>query len=98
MPTWRCTSLSNGVLGHGQRMDGSYTRWDTNYYKSGGSAVSVRLGYTRSGVTTYSSYFTISSGQTVNKTWTKLGDYMCYNTTGILNYSGGTYQTPAAHC
>ncbi|WP_018562910.1 MULTISPECIES: hypothetical protein [unclassified Streptomyces] len=51
-----------------------------------------------SGSTTYSSYFTISSGQTVKKSWTKFGDYFCYNSVGVLNYSGGTFQTPAAHC
>lgn len=99
-PNLRCTSLSNGVLTHGKRdlYPDPYTGITTTYYKSGGSSVSVRLGYSMSGSTTYSSYFTISSGQTVTKSWQKFGDYLCYNSTGVLNYSGGTYQTPAAHC
>ncbi|MER5311089.1 hypothetical protein ABT034_25240 [Streptomyces sp. NPDC002773] len=61
--------------------------------------MSVRLGYSMNGSTTYSSYFTISSGQTVTKSWQKFGtDWLCYNSVGILNYSGGNFQTPAAHC
>ncbi|KOG23605.1 hypothetical protein ADK34_19940 [Streptomyces viridochromogenes] len=97
-PTVRCTSLSNGILTHGQREVYPYTYWDTTYYKSGGSTVNVRLGYIKQGVTTYSSYFNISSGQTVKKTWSKFGDHMCYGTTGVLNYSGGTFQTPVTGC
>ncbi|MEU5398869.1 hypothetical protein ABZ348_06155 [Streptomyces sp. NPDC005963] len=97
-PSHRCTSLSNGILTHGKWDDYPYTGIRTIYYKSGGSAVSIRLGYTMSGSTTYSSYFTISSGQTTTKNWSKFGDYRCYNSTGVLQYSGGTYQTPAAHC
>ncbi|WP_186785325.1 hypothetical protein [Streptomyces misionensis] len=51
-----------------------------------------------SGSTTYSSYFTTLSGQTVSKHWQKSGSYMCSDSVGVLNYSGGTYQTPTAHC
>lgn len=97
-PSVRCTSLSNGVLTHGKSDAYPYTHIYTGYYKSGGSSVSIRLGYSMSGSTTYSAYFTISSGQTVTKSWDKFGDYLCYNSVGVLNYSGGTYQTPAAHC
>ncbi|MDL2080747.1 hypothetical protein QNN03_30305 [Streptomyces sp. GXMU-J15] len=51
-----------------------------------------------SGSTKYSSSFSISSGETKSKSWSKSGSYMCYNSVGLLSYSGGTYQTPAAHC
>ncbi|WAX80072.1 hypothetical protein [Streptomyces sp. KMM 9044] len=64
----------------------------------GGSAVSVRLGYILSGSTTYSGYFSISSGQTVKKSWSRSGNYLCYSSTGVLNYSGGTFQTPSTKC
>ncbi|MGW0121881.1 hypothetical protein [Streptomyces sp. NPDC003327] len=97
-PRERCTSLSNGVLTHWQRLSLPYTKWDTKYYKSGGSAVSVRLGYSTRGATTYSTAFTISAGQTVTRTWQQIGDYTCYSSVGILTYSGGTFQTPAATC
>ncbi|MFG2680726.1 hypothetical protein [Streptomyces sp. NPDC048392] len=51
-----------------------------------------------SGSTTYSGYFAVSSGKTVRKSWSKSGSYMGYNSTGVLNQSGGTLQTPTAHC
>lgn len=97
LPIERCTTLSNGILYH--KKDGNNpTSLRTTYSKTGGSTVTVRLGYSMSGSTTYSSYFSISSGQTVAKSWSKSGSYMCYNSTGVLNYSGGTFQTPTAHC
>ncbi|MDT9682085.1 hypothetical protein RND61_08355 [Streptomyces sp. TRM76323] len=99
-PSLRCTKLSNGVLSHGKRdlYPTHGTGVHTTYYKSGGSAVSVRLGYTMSGSTTYSSYFSISSGQTVTRSWTASASALCLSSVGILNYSAGSYQTPAAHC
>ncbi|MFE5899862.1 hypothetical protein ACFQ67_21025 [Streptomyces sp. NPDC056488] len=97
-PAERCTSLSNGILTHWQRSTLPTVSLTTTYYKSGGSAVSVRLGYSQSGTTAYSPYFSISSGQTVKRTWTRTHDYYCYSSVGILNYSGGNYQTPAAAC
>jgi hypothetical protein len=97
LPIERCTTLSNGVLYHKKDYNNP-TKLFTGYSKTGGSAVRIRLGYSMSGSTTYSSYFSISSGQTVQKQWEKSGSYMCYNSVGVLNYSGGTYQTPAAHC
>ncbi|MER5706624.1 hypothetical protein [Streptomyces sp. NPDC002122] len=99
-PNLRCTKLSNGVVSHGQRDTFPTVTLSTSYYKSGGSTVSVRLGYTQAGTTVYSSYFNISSSQTVTKSWTRNHkDYWCYNSVGILQQSGGTsYQTPAAHC
>jgi hypothetical protein len=99
-PNLRCTKLSNGVLSHGKRdLYPTYgTGINTTYYKSGGSSVSVRLGYNMNGSTTYSSYFTISSGQTVTRSWKASPSSLCLNSVGILNYSGGHFQTPAAHC
>jgi hypothetical protein len=97
LPTERCTSLSNGVLVHKKDYNNPTKIW-TTYNKTGGSTVSVRLGYSMSGSTTYSSYFSISAGQTVQRYWEKSGSYMCYSSTGVLNYSGGTFQTPSAHC
>ncbi|MFC9795260.1 hypothetical protein [Streptomyces sp. NPDC057695] len=100
-PNLRCTKLTNGVLSHGKRdlYPTFGTGVTTTYYKSGGSAVSVRLGWSLGGgSTTYSSYFTISSGQTVTKSWQTSVNNLCLNSTGFLSYSGGTFQTPAAHC
>ncbi|MFF8265008.1 hypothetical protein [Streptomyces virginiae] len=99
-PNLRCTKLTNGVLSHGKRdlYPTFGTGVTTTYYKSGGSAVSVRLGYSMSGATKYSSYFTIGSGQTVRRSWTASASSLCLNSVGILNYTGGNFQTPAAHC
>ncbi|WP_158810499.1 hypothetical protein [Streptomyces leeuwenhoekii] len=97
LPTERCTSLSNGIVYHKKDYNNPTSIY-TTYSKTGGSSVSVRLGYSVSGSTTYSGYFSIGSGQTVQKSWSKSGAYMCYKSTGVLNYSGGTFQTPSAHC
>ncbi|WP_159042153.1 hypothetical protein VM636_30140 [Streptomyces sp. SCSIO 75703] len=97
LPVERCTSMSNGVLLHKKDYNNPTDLW-TRYDKTKGTAVSVRLGYSMSGSTTHSSYFTISSGGSVTKHWQKSGTYMCYSSTRVLNYSGGTFQTPAAHC
>lgn len=71
----------------------------TTYYKSGGSAVSIRLGWALGGGgTTYSSSFTISSGQTVTRFWQTSASNLCLNSYGWLSTSGASYQTPAAHC
>ncbi|MFJ6106045.1 hypothetical protein ACIQHY_34295 [Streptomyces sp. NPDC092359] len=100
-PNLRCTSLTNGVLTHGKRdlYPTFGTGVTTTYYKSGGDPVSVRLGWALGGGNaTYSSYFTISKNQTVTRSWTTSVDNLCLNSTGFLSYSGGTFQTPAAHC
>ncbi|GAA3305030.1 hypothetical protein [Streptomyces cinereospinus] len=97
LPIERCTTLSNGVLVHKKDYNNPTRIW-TTYDKTGGSTVSVRLGYTLSGGTTYSGYFSISSGQTVQRSWSRSGAFMCYSSTGLLDYSGGHFQTPAAHC
>ncbi|WP_338781149.1 hypothetical protein [Streptomyces sp. DG1A-41] len=96
-PTERCTSLSNGILYH-KKTNSAPTNIYTTYSKTGGSKTSVKLGYSMRGDTHYSASISISSGQTKQKSWKLTGDYGCYNSTGLLKYSGGTYQTPAAHC
>lgn len=93
LPIERCTSRSNGVLVH-EKDYNNPTSLGTRYDKTGGSTVSVRLGYSMSGSTTYSSCFDTSSGGSVTKSWQKSGSYMCYNSTGVLNYCGGTFQRP----
>ncbi|GAA3380883.1 hypothetical protein GCM10020367_69970 [Streptomyces sannanensis] len=50
------------------------------------------------GSTTYSSYFSIRSGQTVLKSWGVGSSAYCKSMTGVFNYSGGTFQTPTTHC
>lgn len=98
LPIERCTTLSNGILIHKKDNNDPTGLW-TTYYKSAGSTITdMRLGYNLDGTTWYSSSFSISAGDTVSKSWSKAGSYMCYNSVGLLTYSGGTYQTPAAHC
>ncbi|MFD4626563.1 hypothetical protein [Streptomyces sp. NPDC058475] len=98
-PMQRCTKLSNGVLVNWKTYNSdNYTHIHTRYDKTGGSTVSVRLGYSMGSSTVYSSYFNISSGGSSQKDWTKFGDSACTSSVGLLNYSGGTYQTPSAHC
>ncbi|MZD08176.1 hypothetical protein GTW43_24270 [Streptomyces sp. SID5785] len=58
----------------------------------------VRLGYSLSGSTHYSAYFSIGSGKTVKKSWGLSSGSYCKSMTGVLNYSGGTFQTPTTHC
>ncbi|MEV7797282.1 hypothetical protein AB0O68_35915 [Streptomyces sp. NPDC087512] len=94
-PMERCTTLSNGIL-YNKQISG--TTVYTTYSKTGGSTVSVRLGYTYNGSTTYSSYFSIGSGQTVKKSGGLGSTAYCKSMTGVLNYSGGTFQTPSTHC
>ncbi|MFD5854923.1 hypothetical protein [Streptomyces chartreusis] len=94
-PMERCTELSNGYLYNKQS---SNDKVFTTYSKTGGSSVRVRLGYTYRGSTHYSSYFSISSGDTVKKEFKPSGFNYCQSVTGVLNYSGGTFQTPSTHC
>ncbi|KOT37566.1 hypothetical protein ADK41_19650 [Streptomyces caelestis] len=97
-PHERCTSLSNGVLYHSKRASSSGTTLRTGYDKDGGSTISAQLGYSMSGTTKYASAVSIANGQNKSKSWTVSGDKACLNSVGLLSYSGGSYQTPAAHC
>ncbi|WP_157876743.1 hypothetical protein [Streptomyces graminilatus] len=98
-PMERCTTLTNGILYHVKRYIGPGTNIYTTYSKTGGSTVSgVQLGYNKGGTNRYSSSFSISSGDTVKKTWTVDEDKSCDTSTGLLKYPGGSYQTPVTHC
>jgi hypothetical protein len=95
LPTERCTSLSNGILAVSQNSNGLVS---TEYYKSGGSTISAKLGYSRSGTSHYGSAVSIAVGATKRATWSLGASTFCTSTVGLLSYSGGTYQTPASHC
>ncbi|WP_240957754.1 hypothetical protein [Streptomyces chilikensis] len=99
-PRERCTSLGNGVLAHSKRRnsDLNTTVLRTSYYKREGTAISAQLGRNYNGSTVYAAATTISSGATVSKSWSVSGDKTCLNSVGLLKYSGGSYQTPVAHC
>ncbi|MGV9702976.1 hypothetical protein [Streptomyces sp. NPDC003483] len=94
-PMSRCTTLSNGVLYTHQASNGNVT---TGYDKTGGSAISAKLGYSRGGTSHYASAVSISSGQNKSHNWALSASSYCTSTIGLLSYSGGTYQTPASHC
>ncbi len=93
-PVERCTSLDNGILTVHQ---GSSGVMSTQYYKSGGSAISAKLGYSRSGTSHYASAVSISKGQTKSHSWSLGADAYCSNIIGLMS-SGSTYQTPTSHC
>ncbi|WP_329138961.1 hypothetical protein OG552_32120 [Streptomyces sp. NBC_01476] len=88
-----CTSLSNGVLQHYK-----YTNdiAETAYYKTGGSATSAAVGYGKGSSSVYAGAKTISSGQSVDASWS--GVAYCTSTVGLLKASSGLYQTPPATC
>ncbi|WP_330289809.1 hypothetical protein [Streptomyces sp. NBC_00576] len=94
-PMERCTSLSNGLLGIHQASNGVV---GVEYTKSGGSTISAKLGYSRSGTNHYASAVSIAVGQTKRSTWSLGASAYCSNMIGLLSYSGGTYQTPTSHC
>ncbi|MYW48975.1 hypothetical protein [Streptomyces sp. SID161] len=96
-PMERCSSLSNGVLINKQTLVDNNTAVYTTYDKTGGSTVTVRLGYVYNG-THLSDAFSISSGHTVRKHFGAPADAFCQSMTGLLSSSGSLYQTPSTHC
>jgi hypothetical protein len=90
----RCTSLSNGVLSVQTVSAGNYVA--VNYYRSSGGSLSAKLGYERSGSTTYSSYIDMSAApRHYERSWSFSAS--CSAIYGKLLTSGGTlYVTPAA--
>ncbi|KUM77204.1 hypothetical protein [Streptomyces griseorubiginosus] len=94
-PMQRCTTLTNGILAVKQASNGLI---GTEYYKKSGSAVSIKLGYSRSGTSHYASAVSISSGQTKLKNWSLGESAYCSNIIGLMSASGSTYQTPTSHC
>ncbi|MEH0513255.1 MULTISPECIES: hypothetical protein [unclassified Streptomyces] len=93
-PMHRCSTLDNGILAVKQGSSGIV---GTEYYKSGGSAISIKLGYSRSGTSHYTSVGSISSGQTRLRTWALGENAYCSNIIGLMS-AGSTYQTPTSHC
>ncbi|MFK4064529.1 hypothetical protein [Streptomyces sp. NPDC029674] len=96
----RCTSLTSGALFHSKyhpnANNGAIRTW---YKKTGGSAITVKLGYNKGGTTHYGAAVRQTSGTTKSKTWTTSYDGICSSTVGIMSVSGqGTFQTPSAHC
>ncbi|MFJ3901793.1 hypothetical protein [Streptomyces sp. NPDC090025] len=65
------------------------------YRKNGGSTVTAKLGYLRSGNTNYKAPQSMPAGQEFNALWSGLAN-PCYPTNGLLYSGGTTYQTPAA--
>jgi hypothetical protein len=65
---------------------------------SGAHCRQILIGSPYNGSTTYSSYFSISSGETEKRSWGLGSSAYCKSMTGVLNYSGGTFQTPSTHC
>ncbi|MFE7549210.1 hypothetical protein [Streptomyces gardneri] len=93
-PFDRCTSLTNGVLSVSTVKAGNYV--SVNYYRTGGSSLSAKLGYERSGSTVYSGYINMSSAPFhYNRSWSYSAN--CASVYGKLLTSGSTlYVTPAA--
>ncbi|MFF8597514.1 hypothetical protein ACF065_01095 [Streptomyces sp. NPDC015232] len=89
----RCTTLSNGYLSI-HLGDGGKTILVV-YRKTGGSAITGKLGYLRSGNTHYKASQTITTSVEAYAQWAGVAN-PCYPTNGLLYTSGTTYQTPAA--
>ncbi|MEU6125983.1 hypothetical protein [Streptomyces sp. NPDC047123] len=99
-PNSRCTSLTSGALFHSKyhpnATSGAIKTW---YKKTGGGAITVKLGYTKGSTTHYGAAVKQSSGTTKSKSWTTSYDGICSSTVGIMSVSGqGIFQTPSAHC
>lgn len=90
----RCTSLDNGVLSVRTVSAGNYIT--VNYYRKSGGSLSAKLGYERSGSSTYSSYINMSTAPFhYERSWSVSAS--CSVVYGKLLTSGGTlYVTPAA--
>jgi hypothetical protein len=95
-----CTKLTNGVLGHHKSLNsGAYTQIvSTDYYKSGGSTIYRRLGFSAPFTdvpTQWSGWANQSSGtDTFRKYYYESLNY-CNATQGLMEVSGSTvYKTP----
>ncbi|MCM1973363.1 MULTISPECIES: hypothetical protein [Streptomyces] len=99
-PGLSCTSLSNGALFHTKyHPDANKTRIKSYYIKTGGGAITAKLGYSYNGTSHYSGSFTQKAGTTKSRTWDR-NDYnfWCRTTIGLLKVGGDSYQTPISHC
>ncbi|MCB5170468.1 hypothetical protein LG634_37470 [Streptomyces bambusae] len=93
-----CTSLSNGKLTIflATGTVANYLSPSVTYQKTGGSAVTVRLGYAYNGSDHWGSWYTQSAGTTKNKTWSN-AYYIsgCRSAVGLLDAANQQqFQTP----
>ncbi|WNI16032.1 hypothetical protein [Actinacidiphila sp. ITFR-21] len=89
-----CTSLSGGGLFHRKYTNDVISTW---YTKTGGSAITAKLGFSASGKTHWGGSFTESSGQTKTANWSGTGVAYCTLTVGLISVAGqGMFQTPQA--
>ncbi|MCP3820426.1 hypothetical protein NLX86_20695 [Streptomyces sp. A3M-1-3] len=92
-PGDRCTQLTNGVLKVSLGDNGSYV--DSGYEKTGGSAVTAKVGFLRTGTNRWAASQTMKAGLIYRKNWSPVAS-PCSPTNGLLYSGGTTYQTPAA--
>ncbi|MFC5910650.1 hypothetical protein [Streptacidiphilus monticola] len=91
-----CTVLTNGTLydHNGGGNLGTYV-WIT-YGKSGGSTLSLKLGYEHSGTNTWGAWQTMSAGNQYSSYWYPA---TCGSTIGLMYQdSSHMWQTPMAGC
>jgi hypothetical protein len=90
----RCTKLSNGILSVRTVSAGNYVA--VNYYRTGGSTLTAKLGYERNGSNTWSGFITMNQTPFhYERSWSPSAS--CSVVYGKLLTSGGTtYVTPAA--
>lgn len=92
----RCTTLSNGTLyiHNGGSNQGTYVGVD--YAKSGGSTLSLKLGYEHSGTNTWGAWENMSAG---NDYWSYFYPATCGAAIGLMYQNSTTqWQTPLASC
>lgn len=91
---YTCSSLSSGDLYHRKYTNNRASTW---YTKNDGSSITARVGYNRAGSTSWSGWFSQSSGTTKTGSWS--GVSYCSSTVGLLEVRGQqTFQTPLADC
>ncbi|MFB7309929.1 hypothetical protein [Streptomyces sp. NPDC056192] len=88
----RCTTLSNGIIIVNTDTNGDYIK--TQYHKTGGSTVTAKLGYLRSGTNHWATSRSMSAGMWYENSWSVSAS--CSVVNGLLYSGGTTYQTPAA--
>ncbi|GHI10059.1 hypothetical protein AQI88_41265 [Streptomyces cellostaticus] len=90
-----CTSLSNGSLCIALVDGGSTVR--VVYGKTGGSAITAKLGYKKGGLTKYADAVTVKNGDTKVQEW-KRQDIGCSNVIGVIAPHGqDVFETPPLH-
>ncbi|MCZ1005922.1 hypothetical protein [Streptomyces lydicus] len=91
---YTCSSLSSGELYHQKYTN---NRASTRYKKTGGSSITARVGFNRAGSTSWSGWFSQSSGTTKTGNWNNIS--YCSSTVALLQVPGQqTFQMPLADC